>query len=360
MVVLAALLGMIFFGAMGITMVYLTANIISGSNEDLQSSQAFYVGEGGLQYVMMNQLGGDTDFSDNVSPTDPPFGANSISLSPGEFWVEYQNQQTNSVKVKITSRVGSAVRVIEQQAGQGGVSRQYVTLASGNLNANSSSGNIYGDVGLRGNVNMSDQVTVHGNIYQDPAIELPALDFDVYEDMCTSVYQGSKVFSSNYTGNLCVTGSVVFYSNVTYTGLLYVEGNVHIQGSNVVINGSLITEGNLNADHQSGLQFNAQVVNGQHMPAIATNGNLSIKNSDGMRVTGVIWNDGNIDLSNSDNLQYTGSFMAGGNILINSASNLTLTFDADLLVGVPGLSNMGGGQSGSLSLSGWKTYAPWW
>jgi len=52
--------------------------------------------------------------------------------------------------------------------------------------------------------------------------------------------------------------------------------------------------------------------------------------------------------------------MAGGNVILNSANNMNITFDSTLTVGVPGLSGGGGSQSGSLSLSGWKTYAPWW
>jgi hypothetical protein len=361
MISIALILAMLLFGILGTSTVHLTANMLASANEDLQSSQAFYVAEGGLQYVHMSQLNGDSDFSDNVPPTDPPFGNNAIALSPGEFWVEYLNQATDSVTVKITSRVGSAVRVIEQSAGQSGTGQQYVTMAGGNINANGSSGNIYGDVGLRGNINVDEDVVVNGNIYEDPNLVLPTLDFNTYEAMCDSTHSGNLTISSNYTGDLCVTGNVKINAGVTYTGLLYADGNIDIQGDNVVVNGSLLSEGNVVADHRDGLQFNAQeIAPGQHMPAIANMGNLSIKDSDGMVVNGVIWNDGNLDLTNSDDLQYRGSFMIGGNVILNSTSNISVTFDADLLAGIPGLSGGGGTQTGSLSLSAWKTYGPWW
>ncbi len=361
MMLVAVVLGMLLFGAMGATISYLVANNLADSNEDLQSSQAFYVAESGMQYVQMNQLNGDTNFTDNISPTGAPFGGTPISMSPGQFWIEYLNKQTQSVTVRITSKVGSAVRVIEQNVGQSGTGRQYVTMAGGNLNANNSSGNIYGDVGLKGQANLNQPATVvHGNIYQDPTIQIPTLDFNVYKNMCTSTYSGNKTFSSNYSGNLCVTGNATINANVTYTGLLYANGNVTISGNNVIVNGTIISEGNFAADNRTGLQLTAQSSNSQHMPAVASKGNLSLKNSDGMHVTGVLWDAGNIDLSNSDNMIYTGSFMSGGNANINSANNMSITFSADLMAGVPGLSGGGGTQTGSLSLSGWKTYAPWW
>lgn len=361
MFVIATILGMLLFGIMGTTMVHMTANNLSSATEDLQSSQAFYVAEGGVQYVEMSQFNGDTNFADNNPPTDPPFGANSISLSPGQFWVEYVNKTSSSVTVKVTAKVGTAVRVIEQNVGQSGTGFQYVTMAGGNINANSSTGNIYGDVGLKGNVNISSGVVVHGNIYQDPTIVLPTLDFNVYMNMCTTTNNGNMDINSNYTGNLCVIGDVTIGSNVTYTGLLYSTGKVTVNGNNVHINGSLLAEGNIKADNRSGLQFIADNSNpNQHMPAIAGKSLLELKNDDNMTIKGVMWNDGNLDYTNSDNLDYTGSFMAGQNVIMNSSNNLKITFDSEYLVGVPGLSGGGGAQSGSLSLSGWKTYAPWW
>lgn len=362
MALIAVLLGMLLFSIMGTTMVFITANNLASSNEDLTGSQAFYVAEGGMQYVEMSQLNGDANFSDNVSPTDPPFGARSINLFPGKFWVEYVNPQQSSMTVRLTAKVGNAVRVIEQQAAQHGTGRQYVAMVGGNLNANNANGDIYGDLGLKGQANLNEPATmVHGNIYQDPTLQLPTLDFNTYKNMCSSTYQGSKTFSSNYTGNLCVTGSATINANVTYTGLLYVMGSVSINGNNVVINGTLISDANISADHRKGLQFKADASNpSQHMPAIAAKGNVSIKDSDEMVVKGVVWGSGNIDLSNSDDLKYTGSFMSGGNVLLNSAREMSITFDSSFVVGVPGLSGFGGAQSGSLTLSGWKTYAPWW
>ncbi len=339
---------------LGSAMISLVATGRATSLDSLQATQAFYVADGGTQYILMNQFAGDTDFSDNLSPTDPPFGPNAISLGAGRFWIEYLNQQADSITVRVTARVGDAVRVIQQAAGQGGSGEQYVTLADGNLNMNSSSGDIYGDVAVTGNTSIPEEVVVHGNIVQNPVLTVPSLDFSVYEAMCDTTIAGSYVVNANDTGDLCVTGSATIQGNVTFNGLLYVGGSVQVQGNNVIFNGSLVSEGNINADGRTGLRFNAQPGPnpGTHMPAIAADGNLSIKNADGAVINGVVWNTGNIDLSNSDGLDFRGSFMSGGNVLINSASGVSITFDSDLSAGIPGLQGGGGAVTGSLSLSG--------
>lgn len=357
MVFIAALVALFFLGTLGVTMANLTASNLAGSEDDSSSSQALYVAQGGMQYIIQNQFNGDSNFSDNISPTGDPFGVNGIALSPGQFWVQYLNQQASSLTVRVTARVGDAVRVVQQNVALLGNGFQYVTVAGGNLNMNTSSGSIFGDVGISGQINVSDDVVVQGNLISDPTIVVPTIDFDTYEDMTTSTHEGNKTFNSNYAGDLHVTGNCTINANVTITGILYCDGNININGSNVIVNGTMVSGGHFNGDNQSGLQILAQPLSPDvHMPAILSQGEISLKNTDGIVTSGVMWSGGNIDMTNADNGRYTGSFIVEGNIIFNTALNLSLTFDADLLVGVPGLSSLNGGQQGSLSLSGYQTY----
>lgn len=361
MIALTSIMIMLFLGILGTSFNYMTATRLAGATEDLGSAQAFYVAEGGLQYTAMKYLNGDSDYSDNVSPTGDPFGGTPVTLGEGQFWVEYSDQVADSITVKVTARVGNAVRAVQVSAGQDSTGFNFVTLAGGNINMNDSTGDLFGDVGITGQANIDEDVTVHGDITEDPTLEIPTMDMGIYEGMCDETHVGNKTFNADYTGDLCVTGNVIFNDNVTYTGVLYVGGNVTISGDNVVINGSIVSEGNLNGDNRSGLQFNAQPGPdpGTHMPAIVTNGIISLKNDDGMQVNGVIWSDGNIDLTNSDNVNYTGSFITNGNLIANTTLNFQLTFDADLLVGVPGLGELGEGAGTAVSFSNWRTFAPW-
>ncbi len=359
---IAVLLAVLLFGSLGTTVASLTANNLSSSTQDYQGSQSFYIGEGGMQWVIMNRLAGDSNFSDNVPPTDPPFGPNSISLGPGHFWVEYLNPQSSQVKVRITSRVDNAVRVVEQQAGQTAAGPQYVTMAGGNVAINGS-GHIYGDVALKGNINV-DGVQVHGNIYKDPTLTLPTLDFNVYKNMCNTIQNGNAdIGSGTYNGKLCMTGNITVRGNTTVNGLLYAGGNITINGSYVIINGTMISRKNIGIGPSSatGLQFNSQpIAGGGHMPALAASGNISLKNSNQMQIQGMMWSGGNVDLSNSGFLRFTGSFITSGNMTLQSMYDLLLTFSSEMLVGIPGMSGNTGSSSTALSLSGWQTYAPWW
>jgi Tfp pilus assembly protein PilX len=362
---MAVIFAMLLLGILGITMTSFVSNDLENSIDNFQSGQAFYVAEGGLQYVQMREFFGDSDLSDNTSPTDAPFGANSISLNPGQFWVEYSNQSANSIDVKVTAKAGQAVRVIYQTVRNDGPGGRYVTMAGGNINMNNSTGQIYGDVALKGISHIDDPpINVYGNIIEDPNLVLPTLDYSYYKTRA----QTGTTTSGNLTitndsecqGDNYVTGWVKINSGVTCTGLLYADGNININASNVIMNGTFITEASFNADHNTGLQFNAQPVSPgstNYMPAIASQNLFSIKDSDSMQVNGVCWNPGNLDFGGSDNLQYRGSFVAGGNVIINNTDNVTITFDADLTVGIPGMSGGGAGVTvGSLVLSEWRTY----
>ena len=361
MIALATIVTMLFFGILGSTFNYMTANRLAGATEDLHSSRAFYVAEGGLQHVAMSELNGESDFSALVSPTGDPFGGTPITLGEGQFWVEYSDQAVDSMTVKVTARVGNAVRVVQTSVGQEGTGFNYATMAEGNININSSGGDIFGDVGLGGQANIDEDVVIHGDINEDMDFEIPTMDMSVYEDMCTETFAGNKTFNANYTGNACVTGNAIINDNVTYTGILYVEGNVSIDGNNVVINGSIIAGGNIDATNRSGLQFNAQpgTEPGTYNPALVSDGHIDLKNDDGTIVNGVVWSDGNLDFTNSDNVVYTGSFMSGGNLIFNTSGTLTITFASQYLVGVPGMGELGEGEASSLSFSNWKNYAPW-
>ncbi len=358
MIFVAALLGMLIVGAMGLTLANLTATNRASSQEDLQALQALYVAEGGMQYIIQDRFVSDSNFSDNISPTGAPFGGNPVNLSPGQFWVEYVTLSSSSATLRVTARVGNATRVVQQSVAQGGGGYQYVTVAGGNININTSTGDIYGDVGIQGQANVDEDVTVHGNMIEDPDIVIPTIDFSTYQAMTTSTHSGNKTINANFSGELYVTGNCTINANVTITGLLYCDGNVSINGNNVVVDGTLVAGGNVNGDNNSGLQFLAQTPDPQtHMPAILAGGNIDIKNSDNMQISGVIWSGGNTDMTNSDNLDYTGSYIVGGNLLLNTVNNIQLNFDADLLVGVPGLSPLDEGEdSGGLSLSGYQTH----
>ncbi len=355
MIFIGTLLAMLFFSAMASSMNYMTATTTAGAIDESQASQALYVADGGLQYIQMSQLNNDMNFSDNVSPTGVPYGGTPVTLGSGQFWAEYLNKTASSMTVRVTARVGNAVKVISQNVTRASSPNEFAVMAGGNFNSNSSTGVINGNIAITGNANIDSDVTVNGTISSSPTMTMPQLDFNVYKAMCSSTYVGNLIINANYTGNRCVTGTVVIRDNVTYTGLLYATGNVTIMGNNVTINGSIFSESNFRADHNTGLSIRANTSNpSQMMPAIASKGNLSIVGSDGMIVEGYAWTEGNLDFGNSDHYRVRGALVAGGdfngNIIMNSTEDLSLTFDASYMTGMVGYTP-GGLPTGPLTIS---------
>ncbi len=365
MAFIASVLGMLLFGAMGLSLVSVVSDNLSGSTDDLETAQAFYVADGGMQYTIMKELNGDSNFSDNVSPTGAPFGGTPVSFNPGQFWIEYSNQSQNGIDVKVTGKVGNSVRVVRWTIDRSGSGYKDGTMMGGNFiaSASTSTGDIYGNAGISGNINLGTNVVVHGTLAQDPTLVPPSIDSLVYKNMCTTTVSGNYTVSSNYSGNLCVLGgNVTFSGNLTYTGLLYTNGNITFNGNNLTVNGTIVAEGSVDGSKGGAglnhLQFNAQPsADGTYMPAILGNGStFTFQKAQNMTVHGVLWNPHNpMNMKQMNNLDLTGSFIAGGNVDLSSSTHMKITFDWDYLVGIPGLSG-GSHTLTSLGVNGWKAY----
>src|SRR5579885_3773925 len=132
MAFITVILGMLLFGAMGLSLVSIVSDNLSGSADDMEATQAFYVADGGLQYTIEKELNGDSNFSDNTSPTGAPFGGTPVSLGAGQFWIEYSNQSQNGIDVKVTGKVGNSVRVVRQTIDRSGSGYKYGVMMGGN------------------------------------------------------------------------------------------------------------------------------------------------------------------------------------------------------------------------------------
>ncbi len=114
-----ALLAVVFIllslGILGTMLVGLYSPAVKGTAEAVSSLKAAALADAGVRWVVQNQFIGDTNFLDNVSPTDPPFGANSVTLGEGQFWVQYSQYYIatqTSINITVTARVQGIVRVV--------------------------------------------------------------------------------------------------------------------------------------------------------------------------------------------------------------------------------------------------------
>jgi len=356
-VLIAVILGMLILSIIGITMASLIQHQMTGSIAKMQSAQAFYVADGGFQFILKTEFDGDTNLSDNVSPTDPPFGANAISLGQGKFWVEYSNPQFESIDVKVTAQVGDSVREVEASITRDGFGFNAATIVDGNLTIATSDGTIVGDVIFTGeNYNVDPNITVTGSIINDPDIIVPTIDLPTYKAMTTTTHIGNLVLTNTtYTGDVRVTGNLIVNNSVTINGLMYVEGAVNINGSNMVVNGTLVGEGNINIkNNATDATITAQPIDADHhMPAIVCQGTLSIS-ADNTTIYGLVYTGQVGTISNISNFSITGTFISKNNTSISNITNLSIVFDGDLVKGLPGL--IGNTRVDGLNITNWKTY----
>lgn len=340
MVSVAMVMAMVILALAAAALVTIQVTALEGATGALQTTRAFYVAEGALQYVIQHEFNDDADWSDNASPTAAYSGDYNagpyLTVGDGRAWVTYSNQTANGVDITVTARVGQAVRVLRQHlAAAIPAAFQNVQFSSGNINMNNSSGNSNGDVSAVGNANVGGAVTVSGTVTQGSTLEIPPVDWDFYKAHANAFVNGNLDFSSGTYGD-AVNGYI-----------WYVTGNVTISG-NTTINGTIVTEGNLVAHNpKTNYVFQAVPKNvdadpaPEQMPALVIKGNWDFDNVSNATINGLVYALGNINLANSTNLTLNGALVTDGNMNINNATGINLTYDAAYVANLPGFQSAG-------------------
>lgn len=346
-------IAMLLFTTMGIATIAVTADDAGSFSGNLNGAKSFYVADAGVQYVTMTNLYDDTNFLDNSSPTDPPFGANSITLGDGEFWVEYLNKTLDTVEIRVTARVGNSVSVVQQKA----VSNYpYAFIAGNHVKMNNSAGNIYGNLASTSFFEMDPDVIVTGSIRSDSNFVIPQMSYDPYAliTFLENIHFGDITISSDYEGNLYVFGDVYISGGVTITGVIYATDDIEIMGNNITINGTLVAQDHVEGNLHENLLFNAQPLGpNTPMPAIIAD-HVHLDSTQNISINGIVWGNAHIALSNTANVTAVGAFISNDHVHVDNAANINLTVNDDLLKGVPGLTGMGGILSESMTVTSWQ------
>ena len=334
---------MMVLGVLGLMLASLISNQMATSIDNLNTIQAMYVAEGGLQWVLERDFRQDSDFSNNVSPTDAPFGASSVLLAGGQCWIEYANQDSANIDITVTARVGESVKVIQQHLAVS-VPETFgsVQFATGNINLSNGNGNVAGDITAVGNVNLGVGITVLGDVGEGSTLEIPELDFSEYETMTDQTLIGNQSFSEEASGYILVEGSATLEAGTTFTGILYARGNITVE-KNVTVTGALITEANVTT---SGQKQNFSITAGlspvgEQLPAMAIGGNITFSGYDGLTIHGLVYALGNINMSNIDDFEFSGAMVTDQNLNMNNADEINLTYDATFVQDIPGFQEAG-------------------
>lgn len=336
--IISVVFAMVAFLVIGLTVAHQLSVHSRATVENYQSQQAFYVAEGGLQFIIQSEFKNDSDFSDNASPTTAPFGTPSIALSPGEFWAQYSDVTENSAKVTITAKVGNSVRKVQQTVTNSGTNQlplNYAIYSGGNLNIGGGVGIIDGNISAAGNINGSSDWSVSGTIVSDNPVTLPAVDLGTYSSLTNQTHTGDLTISGNYTGNIYVTGNVTLGAGAAVSGIIVSAGNIEIE-SGVTVDGTLAAGGDIDSigDLTSFEAAWAVGPSSQPLPALIAAGNISISVASGgnLVIDGYLFSGGNIHLIAKKNsfATITGFMISTGNTIENNQGTMTVIFDGDL------------------------------
>ncbi len=350
----SVIFSMLILGMIGVTMAPLVGQEGSKSVLENHGQMAFYVADGGLQSLIADQFYGDTDFSDNVSPTGVPFGGASITLGEGEFWAEYNNLSVISADVTVTGRVEQSVRRIAVNVSKGPAGGNGIN-AGNNCNMRSSQGgggSISGDITCGTTPNVDGGYTVTGTIGTGPAP--PPVNLQPLINLTTNTVNGNLTISGNYAGNVRVTGNVTIRNPGTITGIIVADGSVTIdvkQSEDRDLNGTIAAAGNIVIDYkqQSTGSLFAQQAGGILQPLIIAGQDITMRFHQDTLVDfhGLIQagRDVRLELRQRDAVVVEGAIVAGGDIEIDAKQNTNINVDS------------GGGQpflGGNLILSQWQ------
>jgi len=311
-----------------------------------RSTQAFFVAEGGLLYYVEELSNQDSSWA---SPPTKPSGK---SLSPGTFTITTSNEQDGTIDVTsagtVTGIEGELVvrvvtRTVSRITGPDNVpdAFYYASYVSQQVNLkNTTNSKVIGSVGAERNIqfwenwDFYDQATWDPDNPPAPSAD-PVGDGLVVENIGDIFpYLGDNGFAS-YRDNVAdyiIEENYIFEAGQTYTGYYYITGTTTIE-DNVTINGGLITRGSVNTRHANGVTFNPD----SGMPAIVTDNNINMSNTEGVSVTGhgLIYAEQGLNLQFAENCSLKGTILIDRNMNIKNANNITLEFNPDIIINPP-------------------------
>ncbi len=345
---------MLALSSLGIGLTTNLSTMSHGSIEELDYHKTFYVADGGLQTILSQQFLGDTDYSDNVSPTPAPYGVGGIALGDGTFWAEYSGQSVDSVTLTVTAQINNSRRIVRQTITKPpSEAFAYALYSEGNININGGTGTINGSIAAKGNITNVDNWTVNGS--QTSSYPVPLADLQVvkeYAPYTDSTYQGDLTISGIFNQNIYVTGNVTIAEGTTVNGIIVTSGNTEI-GDNVTLNGMLAAAGNIgSANNVEGINFTGTTTPlSAVLPILVAEGTITMNTAKNTTVSieGYILAEGNIHLNpgKDSTIVIDGLIVSHGNTQINNQGTVTLNYNAAMAA------NLATG-TGAITLSGWQ------
>lgn len=294
--------------------------------------KAFYAAETGIEYAL-GVLQDSSDWRGGVSKD---------SIGDGEFSVALDDKNTipslgDTVLVTATGfqrNVQRSIQVYLIQPG-GGPDTEYLVLAGNDIDFSKGKAVVNGNLHANNGVKIGKKYTINGEITSaPPVVDMPKVNWDLFKK--------EAIAAGQY-----VAGDMEFESGKNYSGVWYVAGEAKIKDNNVVINGTIVAENNIELKKN-----NEKIIAPAHYPAILTKSDL-IVDKNNAEINGLIYCQ-NLDIK-KNNMVINGG-LAVANTIKNEKNNTELNFNPSYLTDVVGItfSSKGGGNSGPPLVTRWR------
>jgi len=284
------------------------------------STQAFYIGEAGLQsgirYVLDN-LSSDSDWSDNEGEI-----YSNVSFGDGEYSVQLIDGTTSTINVQAESEMNGFIRTITQtltKISSACAAFSYACHTNANINLrDASEGTITGDISVGGSANTRNmEMDIDGEITESSEISLPEVDYASYQAIA------DYVISGNYT----------FEEGETYTGVYYITGNANFE-DDVTLNGTVIVPSS-NKKIKMNDRDSVTITPSGNNPALVSAGGITMKETDSINITGLIYSEKAIDLREAVNSVFNGTLICGDKLNLREIWRVDITYNEEILSDPP-------------------------
>jgi Tfp pilus assembly protein PilX len=315
--VIAAILIVLIASLMGLTAVSLLGSESWGVVNYINSQEAFFIAEGGVEYyaeLLQNQ---------SSSWTTPPTAPVDEALGKGTFTITTANALDDEIDVTSTSKITAAgARTIKRAV--------TIHIARGTT-PDAYSYILYTASGI--NTTSAVNLTITGE-QEGSGSYFPLVDF--------SYYQAAAAPGQNISGNYTFTAGI-------YTGIWYIDGNVTID-SGVTMNGTIVSTKKITSTNKAGITINPASPN----PALIANNAIDFNRSGTVNINGLIYagtdGTGSFDASRTTDFIFTGTIISPQEIDLSRSEDAVLSYDSSILTDPPpGIT----GGSSSITRSNW-------
>lgn len=355
--IVAAVLIILIASVIGLVVASLLGTETGSTVNYMNSVQAYFIAESGLQYYMQYLKGQAGSWA--ALPAPPA----NVVFGRGTFTITVANAAADQIDVTSTAVIAgpdgvNTVRVVTERATRGSSAPlcfAYLNYSDLQVNFTGSTGSVTGDLRSGGNVTgiPAAGLTYSGTKTPNSSITIPTAAYASYQAIAAA--QGQSV-----------VGNKTFLANTTYTGTWYVTGNVTFQ-NNAKLYGTIAnptSNKSISMASRTGVVIDpTQDPNNPsgNYPAIVAAGSVTGNSSTNLTIKGLVYSYSNanpsIDFRFASGFNFNGSLVTRGGVRLRDMVNATMVYNSNIMSNPPPYFSGGTPSSSGVQVSNWdETY----